>query len=382
MHKNVFNNLLIILMFCHSNPIIAGATKSGEPQHFYVGTYTNSGSKGIYSFSLNPMNGKLSDLGLAAESTNPSFLALTPDGMYLLAVNEIADGKNSNMGYIQSFATNSNDHMLRPVSKVVSGGADPCFISVNQAGNVLTANYSGGNVALFHLNKTGELSPPCDIQQHFGEGPIKQRQSQPHVHSSYFEPNSNRIFVADLGTDKVALYNLPEGGTKLEKSEIQSINLIPGSGPRHLVFHPSLKFVYIVNEISNSISVVNLNKDGSFTTIETISTLPDKTSTTNNCADIHISKDGRFLYASNRGINTIAIFSVDPQKGNIRLIGQEPTRGEIPRNFTLSPNEDFLLVANQNSQNIVSFRRNQETGKLEYADQIKALKPVCLLFCK
>ena len=197
-----------------------------------------------------------------------------------------------------------------------------------------------------------------------------------------YVPLSNRIFVSDLGTDKVAIYLNEAGKGKLKPAEISAINIAPGSGPRHLAFHPRLKVVYVINEILNNITVVNLNTNGSFTTIETVSTLPAGYTKESNCADIHITKDGRFLYASNRGFNSIAIFSVDPVNGKIVLIGQESIRGETPRNFTLSPNEDFLLVANQNSQDIVSFRRNSITGLLEFTDQIKAFKPVCLLFCK
>lgn len=362
--------------------LFAKSPKGVEPQYFYVGTYTGGGSEGIYVYSLDPANGKLSDLGLAARSDNPSFLTLTQDGRFLLAVNETKDPKNSNMGYVESFLVNQVDHHLIPQNKVQSGGADPCFISVNQLGYVLAANYSGGNVAFFQLDKSGKLSNSSDIQQHYGQGPVKSRQSEPHVHSAFFEPNSQRIFVSDLGTDRVAVYLPDASGSKLIKSVVPEIRITPGSGPRHLAFHPKLKLVYIVNELSNNISVVALNKDNSFTTLETVSTLPVGYDKVSNCADIHISRDGQFLYASNRGFNSIAIFSVDPLTGRLMLVGQESTRGDTPRNFSLSPNEDFLLVANQNSQDIVSFRRDGITGKLLFTDKIKAFKPVCILFDK
>ena len=309
-------------------------------------------------------------------------MTLSPTGKILLAANEIQDKNNRNMGYIESFAVNQENHHLSLINKVLSGGADPCYVAVNQSGHVLAANYSGGNVALFNMDKSGVLSNFIDLQQHTGSGPVKARQANPHVHSAYFEPFSNRIFVADLGTDRVAVYQLDDQDSKLTKAPSPAIIMPPGSGPRHMVFHPTKKLLYVVNEISNDLSVISLNKDGSYTILETISTLPAGYNKPGNCADIHISKDGRFLYASNRGFNSIAVFSVDPPSGRIVQIQQEATRGEIPRNFALSPDEDFLLVANQNSQNIVSFRRDAVTGKLEYADQIKSLKPVCILFCK
>ena len=380
--KTKIIQLLTLLMFLIPRFLLAGVSVSHEPQYFFVGTYTNSGSEGIYLFSLDPKSGKLTNHGLAAKSDNPTFMTLSSTGKILLAANEIQDKNNRNMGYIESFAVNNENHHLNFINKVLSGGADPCYVSVNRSGHVLAANYSGGSAALFNMDQSGTLSEFTDLKQHVGSGPVKARQAEPHVHSAYFEPSSNRIFVADLGTDKVAVYLLDERGSKLKNSPFPAIIMPPGSGPRHMAFHPTLKFLYVINEISNTVSVVSLNKDGSYSILETISTLPAGYDKPGNCADIHISNDGRFLYASNRGLNSIAIFSVNPLSGRIVQIGQESTRGEIPRNFTLSPNEDFILVANQNSQNIVSFRRDAVTGKLEYVDQIKSLKPVCLLFCK
>lgn len=367
-----------ILIF---NNLFAGSDKSKVTQYFFVGTYTEGGSEGIYSYSLNAATGKLTNCGLAAKTDNASFLALSSNKKFLLAVNETKDEHSRNMGYIESFLVNKNEHQLKFVNKVPSGGAHPCYVSVNQSNFVLAANYTGGNAALFRLDESGILSEFTDVQQHYGHGPNKERQVEPHVHSAFFEPLSNRVFVADLGTDQVTVYLLDVKSVKLVKAPFPAINIAPGSGPRHLAFHPSMKIVYVVNELSNDISVVYMNSDGSFRIIEMISTLPAGNKKPSNCADIHISKDGRFLYASNRGFNSIAIFSVDPATGQITLVGQESTRGDTPRNFTLSPNEDFLLVANQNSQDIVSFRRDKQSGKLKFADQAKAFKPVCLLFC-
>jgi 6-phosphogluconolactonase len=374
--------LLFIGLFLVNNVLLAAPGDKKEPQQFFIGTYTQGGSEGIYCFSLDPVTGKLKDQGLAAKTTNPSFITFTTDGKFLLAVHETHGEEGSPMGSVESFAVKKDNHQLTSLGKVSSGGADPCYVSVNQNGYVLAANYSGGNVALFHLDKAGKLSNALDVQQHHGSGTDKVRQAGPHVHSAFFEPGSDRIFVADLGIDKVSIYKIDNSINKLVEAPVPALIMAPGSGPRHLAFHPTLKVVYVVNELSCTVSVVNLNKDGSFATIENVSALPSGYDKPNTCADIHITKDGRFVYASNRGLNSIAIFSVDPKDGKLVQIGQESSRGDGPRNFTLSPDESYLLVANQNTQDIVSFRRDSKTGKLQFADQVKALKPVCLLFRK
>ncbi|MCX6239962.1 MAG: lactonase family protein [Bacteroidia bacterium] len=374
--------LLFIGILLINSCLLAVSGNKKATQYFFVGTYTDAGSEGIYSFSLDPITGKLTDHGLAAKTNNPSFLALTSNGKFLLAVHETKDENGSNMGFIESFAVKNDENQLTTLGKVTSGGAHPCYVSVNQNGYVLAANYTGGNVALFRLDESGRLSGVLDVQQHYGSGPNKARQAEPHVHSAFFEPGSNRIFVPDLGIDQVSVYQVDKSGSKLVKTPFPAITMTPGSGPRHLAFHPTMKIVYVVNELACTVSTVSLNKDGSFTILETISALPNAYDQPNTCADIHISKDGRFLYASNRGLNSIVIFSVDPKNGKIIQIAQESTRGESPRNFTLSPDEDYLLVANQTTQDIVAFHRNASTGILQYADKIKALKPVCLLFRK
>ena len=354
--------------------------KHSDSIYFYVGTYTDNQSEGIYLYSLNRSTGILTNHGLAAKSQNPSFLTMTKDQRFLLAVNETNDESQQNMGVIESFSIDALSRKLMPISKVLSGGAHPCFISVNQSGYVLAANYTGGNFAMFKLSQSGKLTDFIDLQQHVGRGPNRVRQEKPHVHSAYFEPFTNRIFVADLGTDQIGVSILDEPKSKLLNPIISTIAIKPGSGPRHIAFHSTLKLMYVVNELSNDVSVIALNKDNTFNTIETISTLPQENRTTSNCADIHLSNDNKFLYASNRGFNSIAIFAVDQTTGRLALIGQGMTHGETPRNFSLSPDNDFLVVANQNSQDIVSFRRNSTTGKLEFSDKIKAFKPVCILF--
>ena len=374
--------LLFIGILLTGNYLLAQPANIKSPQYFFVGTYTEGGSEGIYNFSLDPVSGKLTDHGLAAKSNNPSFLALTENGKYLLAVHETKGEDGSSAGFIESFAVTKGQLPLTNLGKVSSGGAHPCYVSVNKEGYVLAANYTGGSAGLFKIDENGKLTGPTDVQQHYGSGPNKARQGEPHVHSAFFEPGTNRVFTPDLGIDQVTVYDIDRVNSKLVKASVPAIVVPPGSGPRHLAFHPTKKIVYVVNEMGSSVSVVTLNKDGSFTILETVSALPAGYDKPNTCADIHITKYGTYLYASNRGLNSIAIYSVDSKSGKITLIGQEPTRGETPRNFTLSPNDDFLLAANQNTNNIVAFRRDAKTGKLQFTDEIKAFKPVCLLFRK
>jgi len=351
-------------------------------QHFFIGTYTDNGSEGIYRCGLETITGKLKGLDLVAKSDNPSFLAFTKNGNYLLAVNETIDVKGNKMGYIESFSVSPNRDKVTPVNKVSSGGAHPCYVSVNAEGYVLAANYTGGSVALFKIDDNGKLSPPVDVKQHHGGGPNKERQEGPHVHSAFFEPGGDRIFVADLGTDAISVYHIDKNKSQLVPATFPEIKLTPGSGPRHLAFLPKKNILYVVSELANTVTAISLNKNGSYTSIETVSAIPGDNKKPNTCADIHISKNGRFLYVSNRGLNTIAIFAIDQESGKLKIIAQESTRGENPRNFTLSPDENYLLVANQTTQNIVAFKRDKNTGKLTYSDQIQAHEPVCLLFQK
>jgi 6-phosphogluconolactonase len=296
-----------------------------------------------------------------------------------LAVRETKDENNQSMGYIELFKIDESGN-LSSVNKVSSGGAHPCHVAVNEDGAVLASNYNGGNVTLMRIEPAGEISEVLSTDQHSGSGPVVGRQEKPHVHSSLFEPKGKRIFVADLGIDRVKVYTVDKATFSLKPNKYPEIKLPPGSGPRHMAIHPNGKILFIANELSSSVTVVQLTDKGNFKIIETLSTLPVDYSKSNTCTDIHLSPNGNFLYVSNRGMNTIAIFSVTEKESKIKLIGHEDTRGEMPRNFTLTPDGGFLLAANQNSNNIVAYKRNADTGLLTFTDQINAYKPVCLLF--
>jgi len=375
MKKIFFPFMLLIFAFVSH----AQLPESINILHFYVGTYTDSGSEGIYRFGLDCTTGKLHSNGLAVLSENPSYLAMTRDGKYLLAVRETSDDNNQSVGYIELFNVDDSGN-LSSVNKVSSGGAHPCHVAVNEDGAVIASNYTGGNVTLMRIEPSGELSEVLSADQHSGQGPVVGRQEKPHVHSSLFEPKGKRLFVADLGIDQVKVYTIDKATFTLKPNKYPDIKIAPGSGPRHMAIHPNGKMLFVANELNSTVTVVQMLENGSFRIQETASSLPADFLKTNTCADIHLSPEGNFLYVSNRGMNSIAIFSVLEKESKIKLIGHEDTKGEMPRNFTLTPDGDYLLVANQNTNNIVAFKRNAETGLLTYTDQINAYKPVCLLF--
>ncbi len=344
-----------------------------DSEAFYVGTYTDGESQGIYKYSLHA-NGKLDLIGLSAKSINPSFLTKTADNKYLVAVNEI---NNNGFGTVESYRIREDS--LQFLTRSSTGGAHPCFVTIGKQGYVLVANYTGGNVGLLKLKSDGSLSSLLDVQQHTGKG-TTDRQENPHAHSAWFAPHTNEVISVDLGTNELWFSRVDTVHMQLTPSSFQKIKMNVGAGPRHLVFHPNGKWVYVINELTSSISTLSKNEEGEYKLGATVSTLPTNYSLHNQCADIHISQDGKFLYASNRGHNSIAIFRVEENQGRLDMIGIQPTGGDWPRNFALSTDDEFIIVANKKSNNLVSFKRDKSTGLLNYVDSIKASSPVCILF--
>jgi len=340
---------------------------------FYVGTYTNSESKGIYKY-LMQNDGTLKQIGLAATTENPSFLAMSSDKKYLVAVSET---NNQDNGTIASFLVEEDS--LKLINQSSSGGKHPCFVAVNEAGYVLSANYTGGNIGLLKLDRNGNLSELLDLQQHSGSD-ITKRQKGPHAHSVWFEPNGNNVIAVDLGTNELIFSQLDTVSQKLVASNPYKLGMKSGAGPRHLTFHPNGQWIYVINELDCTVTQVTKTETNDYVKGASLSTLPDGFTEENTCADIHISSDGKFLYASNRGDNSIAIFSVDSDEGSLNLVGHESTRGDGPRNFSLSPDDNYLLVANQHTNNIVSFKRDKVSGLLNYVSEVEAPTPVCILF--
>jgi 6-phosphogluconolactonase len=364
-----FSTLAFIFLFlgCKNSSL-----KTIKETTFYVGTYTKNESKGIYKYSISK-DGKLKNIGVVATITNPSFLAKSKDNKTLFAVSEIDE---NGTGFVHSYEIKKD--ALQFINKQESGGAHPCFIAVNEANYIITANYTGGNVGLLKATENGKIAPISFVQQHTGKG-TTERQTAPHAHSTWFHPTKNEIISVDLGTNELWFSKLDTTKNELIYTPQKKLKMLDGAGPRHLTFHPNNKWIYVLNELNNTVSLVKETNNAYFI-IASITTLPKGFSTDSKAADIHISKDGKFLYASNRGAQSIAIFKVNSENGSLTSIGYTPVLGANPRNFSLSPNEEFLLVANQDTNNIISFKRNPSSGALTFIDKIFAPTPVCILF--
>ena len=361
---------------------VFGAKRPGELL-LYVGTYTTGKSKGIYLYRFNLASGELKHVATTPGVVNPSFLTLAPSRRYLYAVNEVGDFGGKKSGALSAFAVDQSTGTLRPLNQQASLGADPCYVDVAAGGNfVLVANYTGGNVAVFPVQRDGSLGEATDMKQDQGSSANHERQEGPHAHLIALDPMNRFAYSCDLGTDKIMIYRFDGQNGKLLPAKQPWVQVKPGTGPRHLAFHPSGKIVFVINELFSTVTTFTRDPEkGSLQERQTLSTLPKDFTGTSWSADIHLSPDGRFVYCSNRGHDSIAIFAVDPSGGALTPVGHESTRGMTPRNFAIDPSGAFLLVANQKSDNIVVFRLDQKTGRLSSTGQtIDVPSPVCLKF--
>lgn len=350
--------------------------------YMFVGTYTDKGSKGIYVYKFDPTTGKAQWVSNTDGIVNPSYLAIAPDQKHIYAVTETATNNN---GSISAFSFAHTTGKLSFVNKQSSGGANPCYITVNKTNKwVVLANYTGGSLSDFPINADGSLQPYSQLFQHTGSSVNTQRQEKSHVHSTVFSPDQNYIFSPDLGEDKVYIYKFnPKDAKPLTPANPPFAASEPGSGPRHFTFHPNNKYAYVIEELGGTVTAFNY-KQGKLSVLQKIATHPADFKGTIGSADIHVSPDGKFLYASNRGDeNTITIFSIDTNSGKLTLVGYQSTMGKTPRNFIIDPTGNYLLVANQATDNIVVFKRDKQTGLLkEMPEQIKVSTPVCIQMMK
>ncbi|MEM8926985.1 MAG: lactonase family protein [Bacteroidota bacterium] len=353
---------LILFMSCseHSQPL--------KNLTLFVGTYTDGTSEGIYTLRFNPGTGALDSLELKAKLPNPSFLALSKNKDFLYAVQETADF-DSLGGGVTAFSI--KEELLEEINSKGSGGAHPCHIALSGSAQLAVSNYTGGNVGVFDINGDGSLGD----RQVLNHNP-KDTTGIAHAHKAHF--NTDGFFVTDLGLDVLKRYTKqPHGWILAEQAELQ---LPKGAGPRHFTFNTDRSFLYVINELNATITVFKRDGDGSYHPIQTESTVAADWTGQKACADLHLSPDGKFLYGSNRGENTLVIFSVDKASGRITLVGRESVQGDWPRNFVLTPDGNFVLVANQRSNNITVFNRDGENGALEYTGQFEVGAPVCLVF--
>lgn len=354
-----------------------GNAQNSEKVILYVGTYTNERAEGIYLCTFDPSTGEISLSKTFKGINNPSFLKISPDRQFLYAVTRPSGAIEKSGGYIQAYKIDKTGD-LKFLNKQASNGSDPCHVDVSPDGKfVAIATYGGGTTSLYQVNEDGKVSEAVSVIQNEGSGPTS-RQTAPHAHSIKFAANGKQVFSADLGTDQLNIFDLKK--SQLIPAKQSFIKLAPGAGPRHFAFHPRAKVIYVINELNSTISVVAKN-GRNLEVVQTISTVPDNFDGTNYCADIHVSTDGKYVYGSNRGHNSVVVFKTDPLTQQLEFVTTVKTEGEWPRNFTLSPNGNFLLVANQHSGNIVVFRINQESGIPEFTGkELKIPAPVCLEF--
>ncbi len=360
-------------------------TDSAGPHQFwvYVGTYTSptNGSKGIYLLNMDTQSGELTPKGLVAEVKSPSFLAAHPNRRFLYAVGEIFEFQGTKNGAVSAFAIDPPTGKLTLLNQQPSGGQGPCHVTVDPTGKcVLTANYTTGTVAVLPIDKEGRLGQPSAIDQHKGSGPNARRQQSPHAHSINIDPAGRFAFAPDLGADKVFVYRFRANDGSLVANDPPATLIAPGSGPRHFAFHPRGRFAYVINELTSTVTAFSYDAQrGVLKELQTISTLPEGFTGESFTADIHVHPSGKFLYGSNRGHDSIAIFAIDEQTGRLSAIGHEPTRGKKPRNFAIDPSGSWLLAANQDSNTIVVFGIDLRTGRLTTTgNPLDVPSPVCL----
>ena len=348
----------------------------------YIGTYTRGGdSEGIYLFHFDDKTGELTAAGTAGISTNPSFLAVHPQKNLLYAVGETRDFNDARSGSLAAFAIDPATGTLTEKDRCASSGGSPCHIVIDKAGkHLLVANYSSGTVAAVRIEDDGSLGQRTAFAQHEGSSANKRRQEAPHAHSINLDRDNRRAFAADLGTDELIVYDFDQISGALERIGAEKVE--PGSGPRHLAVHPGGKFLYLLNELAATLTVIEYSPDsGATKQLQTISTLPDGYEGSRGTAEVQVTPDGRFLYASNRGHDSIACFSVDGETGKLTLVEIEPTGGKTPRNFGIHPGGKFIIAANQNSNTLKVFAIDQKTGALtDTGYGATCPKPVCVTY--
>jgi len=370
--------------------LLAGAGHSQtrpEDGIMYVGTYTRAPSKGIYAYRFQGATGAITPLGaagLAAETENPSFLAVHPNQRFLYAVNEVSRYEGKDAGSVSAFSIDRATGTLTLLNRVSSRGGSPCHLELDRSGKWLfVANYGGGSVAAFPVHPDGKVGEASAFFQHTGAGADAARQKGPHAHETVVSPDNRYVLAVDLGLDKVFTYRLdPAAGGLAPDPKFAAI--APGSGPRHLAFRPDGKFVYVLKEMLSAVVAFRYDAGGAtLAELQTLSTLPEGFSGENSGAEIAAHPSGKFLYTSNRGDDSIAIFRIDAAKGTLTSAGRASTQGKTPRGFGIDPSGRFLVAGNQNSGTLVTFRIDQETGGLTPVGKpVEVPFPVSVVFSK
>jgi 6-phosphogluconolactonase len=362
--------------------LTTSASKPAADTHFlaFAGTYTGkTGSKGIYAFDFDASAGKLTPKGLAAETESPSWVAIHPSGKFAYAANEA-----SKQSTVTSFSVDAKSAKLTKLNQMSAFGEDPCYLSFDKTGKYLfSANYTSGNVVVYPILADGRLgTPTANVKDAGALGPNKERQEAPHAHWVQVSPDNHYVFVSDLGLDAILSYRFDATKGTLTPNDPPAAKLAPGAGPRHMAFSPNGKFVYVVSELKNTVTAFSYDASkGTLFEFQILSTLPDDFVGRNDDAEIYVHPNGKWLFASNRGRDTIAVFVISPSDGTLKHTGEYPTGGKEPRHFAIDPTGKFLLAENQNSNSIAVFRIDPTSGALNQislAENVPA--PVCLTF--
>jgi 6-phosphogluconolactonase len=375
--------VVLSMFFAAASSVSSARGADGKELWAYFGTYTNNGrSKGIYCYKLDLASGKLTSVGVTEGIKNPSFLAIHPSGKFLYAVSEVSDADGKPGGAVSAFSLDPKTGELKKLNNQSSEGAGPCYVATDKTGAVaLVANYGSGSIASLPIKSDGSLEKAATAIQHEGSSVNKQRQEGPHAHSINVSPDNRFVVAADLGLDKLLVYKLdPAKGTLTANSP--AFTATPaGGGPRHFAFHPSGRFAYNCNEILSSVTAHAYDASkGSLTEIQTISTLPEETKG-NSTAEIQCHPNGKFVYCSNRGHDSLAIFTVDEKTGKLTAAGHQKTLGSTPRNFCIDPTGAYIVACNQNTDNVAVFKVDQANGKLtQVGEMVSIPAAVCVKF--
>lgn len=363
----------------------AEASRAAAKTLVYFGTYTGAKSKGIYVSKLDAATGQLTGPELAAETISPSFLAIHPSRRFVYAVNEVGEFNGKPGGAVSAFSLDSATGRLTLLNQQASGGGGPCHIIVDKAGkHALVANYGGGSVTVLPVNEDGRLGEATSFIQHTGSSVNPNRQKEPHAHSINLDIANRFAFAADLGLDKVLIYRFDSGKGGLTPNDPAFAKVAPGAGPRHFAFHPKGGFAYVINELHCTVTAFSYDPGrGELKELQTISTLPQGQSVQSNfsTAEVQVHPSGKFLYGSNRGHDSLAVFTIDEQSGRLTHVENQSTRGKTPRNFGIDPTGRCLLAANQSSDRVTVFRIDGQSGRLA-ADGggVDVGTPVCVKF--
>lgn len=372
---------LVVLFFA----TLVSTPAAGREWLAYFGTYTGKKSKGIYVARFNPRTGKLSAPELAAEANSPSFLAVDPKGRWLYAVNEIDNFTGKKDGGVSGFEIDAKSGKLSGINQQSTAGGAPCHVSIDASGRVvLVANYGGGSVASYRIDKQGRLSSDVTFIQHHGSSVNRSRQEKPHGHCIVTDPGNRFALACDLGLDKVLIYRLDAKKGTLTPNDPPFGRVTPGSGPRHIAFHPSGKFAWVINEMACTVTSFSFDpKRGELKELQTLSSLPAEATMipAYSTAEILVHPSGKFVYGSNRGHDTLAVYAADPKQGTLTLVEHVSTQGKTPRSFGIDPSGRWLLAANQSSDSVVVFAINPATGRLKPTGQsIEVGAPVSVVF--